>query len=102
MHSWSLLHFTSLLPPPCSDQLRISNLGAYYGVKEYWPVIDPSQSASLAIGAIEATMDECGVSSHCITVSLSCDARVVDYELACQWLEQFRRIVESPSNHSLL
>ena len=32
-----------------------------------------------------------------ITATLSSDARVLDYELSCRWLGEFKRTVEQPS-----
>ncbi len=71
-------------------------------VREFWPILDPQHASTLAIGGLEMRPDKQGQPSPCVTVSLSCDSRVVDYELACRWLELFRRIVESPSSQGLL
>ncbi|MDF3047519.1 MAG: branched-chain alpha-keto acid dehydrogenase subunit [Candidatus Midichloriaceae bacterium] len=76
----------------------ISNLGMY-GVKEFQAIINPPQSCILAISAAEekpvvrngliqiATM---------MTVSLSCDHRVIDGVGAALLLQEFKAHVEHP------
>jgi len=73
-----------------------------YGVTEFTAIINPPHASIMAVGTLQAALNEQGTVSCYINATLSCDARVVDYELACQWLEEFRRIVEAPTSHGLL
>ena len=80
----------------CVFHCRVSFLGPY-GVREYVASISPSHSASLAIGALQAVPSAGGAAgiSRAVTVTMACDARVLDYELACRWLGEFKRVLES-------
>jgi pyruvate dehydrogenase E2 component (dihydrolipoamide acetyltransferase) len=77
----------------------ISNLGMY-GVREFSAIINPPHGTILAVGAgrrqaVETA--EGGVAFRSImTVTLSCDHRVVDGALGAELLEAFKAIVENP------
>jgi len=76
----------------------ISNLGMY-GVREFAAIINPPQSTILAVGAgerrpIETTDGVAFVSK--MTVTLSCDHRVVDGALGAQLLAAFKDLIERP------
>ena len=76
----------------------ISNLGMY-GVKEFSAIINPPQSAILAVGAAaERAVVEDGqvVVRRVMTVTLSADHRVIDGALAARWLAAFVALVENP------
>jgi pyruvate dehydrogenase E2 component (dihydrolipoamide acetyltransferase) len=77
----------------------VSNLGMY-GVQEFSAIINPPQSAILAVGAVEqrAVVDEEGglAAAPMMTVTLSVDHRAIDGALAAQWLARFRQYVENP------
>ncbi|MGN6446605.1 dihydrolipoamide acetyltransferase family protein [Amnibacterium sp.] len=76
----------------------ISNLGMY-GVKEFSAIINPPQSAILAVGAAsERPVVEDGRIEirRVMTVTLSADHRVIDGALAAQWLAAFTDLVEHP------
>ena len=88
------------------SSLSLSNLGTY-GVTEFTAIINPPQTAILAVGSIQAgpsvgsqTGADGGV-SRSITATLSSDSRVVDFELSCHWLGQFRQVIEQPDNQLL-
>lgn len=76
----------------------VSNLGMY-GVSEFTAIINPPQSAILAVGAAQmkpvADEGELRVGSV-MTVTLSADHRVLDGSLAAQWLAAFVRYIENP------
>lgn len=78
--------------------ITVSNLGMY-GVTEFSAIINPPQSAILAVGAArqEAVVidGELAVASV-MTVTMSADHRVLDGALAAQWLASFVRHVEHP------
>jgi pyruvate dehydrogenase E2 component (dihydrolipoamide acetyltransferase) len=77
----------------------ISNLGMH-GVREFCAIINPPQSTILAIGAVrrQAVEDaDGGVSfTSVMTVTLSCDHRVVDGAVGAELLAAFKSIVEQP------
>ena len=78
-----------------------------YDIKEFTAIINPPQSAILSVGSIEAapappTLNEGRDIVRVVRVTLSCDARVIHYELACQWLDMFRSIVHHPTAQGLL
>jgi len=76
----------------------ISNLGMF-GIKEFAAVINPPQSAILAVGAGEQRAivkdGEIAVSTM-MNVTLSADHRIVDGALGAEWLQLFKGFVENP------
>ena len=77
----------------------ISNLGMY-GVREFSAIINPPQSTILAIGAARRqaveTADGGVAFASVMSVTLSCDHRVIDGALGAQLLAVFKGIVEQP------
>lgn len=77
----------------------VSNLGMY-GVREFAAIINPPQATILAVGAgqrrpVEA--EDGGVKfADQMTVTLSCDHRVVDGALGAELLAAFKMFVEHP------
>jgi len=78
----------------------ISNLGMY-GVREFSAIINPPQGTILAVGAgrrLAVEKKDGGVAfASVMTVTLSCDHRVVDGALGAELLAAFKAIVESPA-----
>ena len=77
----------------------ISNLGMY-GVKQFDAIINPPQCAILAVGGGEQRPVVAGgelTVATVMTLSLSCDHRVIDGALAAQFLQLLKRYVETPS-----
>ena len=76
----------------------ISNLGMY-GIREFAAVINPPQSAILAVGLGEqrpiVKNGELTVATV-MTVTLSADHRIVDGALGAKWLQAFKRAIEQP------
>ncbi len=77
----------------------ISNLGMY-GVREFCAIINPPQATILAIGAarrqaVESADGGVGFASI-MSVTLSCDHRVVDGAVGAELLAAFKSIVEQP------
>jgi pyruvate dehydrogenase E2 component (dihydrolipoamide acetyltransferase) len=77
----------------------ISNLGMY-GVREFAAIINPPHATILAVGAsrrqaVEKADGSVGFASM-MTVTLSCDHRVVDGALGAELLAAFRGFVEQP------
>ena len=77
----------------------ISNLGMY-GVREFSAIINPPQATILAIGAARRQAVEReggGVGfARVMSVTLSCDHRVVDGALGAELLAAFKGFVEQP------
>jgi pyruvate dehydrogenase E2 component (dihydrolipoamide acetyltransferase) len=77
----------------------ISNLGMY-GVREFSAIINPPHATILAVGAtrrapVEADDGSVKFSSQ-MTVTLSCDHRVVDGALGAELLASFKDFIEKP------
>ena len=72
----------------------ISNLGMY-GVRAFSAIINPPQSTILAVGAGQRRQTEAGFATL-MTVTLSCDHRVVDGALGAQLLAAFKTVMENP------
>lgn len=80
----------------------ISNLGMM-GIKHFTAVINPPQSCILAVGAPEKKLvpadNEKGFEVKSVmSVTLSCDHRVVDGAVGSQWLDKFKGYLEKPLN----
>jgi pyruvate dehydrogenase E2 component (dihydrolipoamide acetyltransferase) len=77
----------------------ISNLGMY-GVREFSAIINPPHATILAVGAarrVPVETEDGGVKFVSqMTVTLSCDHRVVDGALGAQLLAAFKAFVEAP------
>jgi pyruvate dehydrogenase E2 component (dihydrolipoamide acetyltransferase) len=77
----------------------ISNLGMY-GVREFAAIINPPHATLLAVGASRRApieTEDGGVKFISrMTVTLSCDHRVVDGALGAQLLAAFKALVEKP------
>lgn len=77
-----------------------SNLGMF-GIEEFTAIINPPNSAILAIGEIRDTPvveDGDVVPGKRMKVTLSCDHRVVDGALGAQFLDSVRSYLEEPMN----
>src|SRR5262249_9015567 len=77
----------------------VSNLGMY-GVREFSAIINPPQSSILAVGAVarrpvEAEDGSVRFESQ-MTVTLSCDHRVIDGALGAQLLAALKGYLEQP------
>jgi len=77
----------------------VSNLGMY-GVREFAAIINPPHATVLAVGAARRQPVERADGSVVfvgqMTVTLSCDHRVVDGALGAELLAAFRGFIENP------
>jgi pyruvate dehydrogenase E2 component (dihydrolipoamide acetyltransferase) len=76
----------------------VSNLGMY-NVKDFTAIINPPQSAIIAVGAGEqrpVVKDGALAIQTMMSVTMSCDHRVVDGALGAQWLNVFKSYIEDP------
>ena len=77
----------------------VSNLGMF-GVKNFTAILNPPQSMIIAIGKAEQkpiVINNKIEISEIMTVTLSCDHRVVDGALGAKWLDSFKSYIENPS-----
>ncbi|MFT3724603.1 MAG: pyruvate dehydrogenase complex dihydrolipoamide acetyltransferase [Hyphomonadaceae bacterium] len=76
----------------------ISNLGMF-GVKAFASIINPPEGMILSVGAGEKraiVKDDKVVIATMMTVTLTCDHRVVDGATGARWLQSFKQFVETP------
>jgi pyruvate dehydrogenase E2 component (dihydrolipoamide acetyltransferase) len=71
-----------------------------YGVREFAAIINPPQTTILAVGAARRqaveTADGGVAFASLLSVTLSCDHRVVDGAIGAQLLDAFKVLVERP------
>jgi pyruvate dehydrogenase E2 component (dihydrolipoamide acetyltransferase) len=78
----------------------VSNLGMF-GIKDFTAVINPPQAAILAVGAGEqraVVKDGILKTATIMTVTLSCDHRVIDGATGARFLQAFKGFIEEPSS----
>ena len=76
----------------------ISNLGMF-GIRQFGSIINPPQGAILSVGAGEAravVRDGQVIIRTLMTVTLTCDHRVIDGAIGARWLAAFRALIEDP------
>ncbi|ECE2104858.1 2-oxo acid dehydrogenase subunit E2 [Salmonella enterica] len=77
----------------------ISNLGMY-GIQQFDAIINPPQCAILAVGTIEPRVvvneNNEAIIKEMMTVSLSCDHRVIDGATGAIFLQNLKKFVEMP------
>ena len=76
----------------------ISNLGMF-GVASFTAIIQPPQTAVLAAGAVSrqpVVQDDQVVIAEVMTVTLSADHRIVDGAEGAQFINEVKRLLESP------
>jgi pyruvate dehydrogenase E2 component (dihydrolipoamide acetyltransferase) len=77
----------------------ISNLGMF-GIKDFTAVINPPQSAILAVGMGEqraVVRDGILRTATMMSVTLSCDHRVIDGATGARFLQAFKSYIEEPA-----
>jgi pyruvate dehydrogenase E2 component (dihydrolipoamide acetyltransferase) len=77
----------------------ISNLGMF-GIKNFTAVINPPQAGILAIGAGEQRAVVAGGKleiASVMTVTMSCDHRVIDGATGARFLQVFKQYIEEPA-----
>jgi pyruvate dehydrogenase E2 component (dihydrolipoamide acetyltransferase) len=77
----------------------VSNLGMF-GIREFGSIINQPQGAILSVGAGEKRPvvrgDKLEIATV-MTVTLTCDHRVVDGATGARWLQVFRTMIEQPA-----
>jgi pyruvate dehydrogenase E2 component (dihydrolipoyllysine-residue acetyltransferase) len=78
----------------------VSNLGGM-GIDSFSAVINPPQGFILAIGKITKlpVIDDCDqiVVGHRMSITMSCDHRVIDGALGAEYLKELRHLLENPA-----
>ena len=78
----------------------ISNLGMF-GIRQFTALINPPQSAILAVGAGEeraVVRDGKIVAATIMTVTMSCDHRVIDGATGARFLQTLKVFIEEPAS----
>jgi pyruvate dehydrogenase E2 component (dihydrolipoamide acetyltransferase) len=81
----------------------VSNLGMM-GIERFTAIINPPEAGILAIGTVVDTpvvKDGQVVVGKRMTVTMSCDHRVIDGALGAKWLGQFVDLIEKPESLAL-
>ncbi|HEX3760480.1 MAG TPA: pyruvate dehydrogenase complex dihydrolipoamide acetyltransferase [Kofleriaceae bacterium] len=81
----------------------VSNLGMF-GIERFTAIINPPEAGILAVGAARdvAVVDKGNVvAGKRITVSMSCDHRVIDGALGARWLTVLAELIEKPESLAL-
>jgi pyruvate dehydrogenase E2 component (dihydrolipoyllysine-residue acetyltransferase) len=78
----------------------VSNLGAM-GIDSFSAVINPPQSFILAVGRITnvPVLDDSDqiIAGHRMSLTMSCDHRVIDGALGAEYLKELRHLLENPA-----
>ena len=78
----------------------VSNLGGM-GIDRFSAVINPPQGFILAVGSITKVpvVDDCDQVSvgHRMSLTMSCDHRVIDGALGAEYLKELRHLLENPA-----
>jgi pyruvate dehydrogenase E2 component (dihydrolipoamide acetyltransferase) len=78
----------------------VSNLGGM-GIDSFSAVINPPQGFILAVGKVTKApvIDDCDqvMVSHRMSVTMSCDHRVIDGALGAEYLKELRHLLENPA-----
>ena len=92
-----------LMPDESADgTFTVSNLGMF-GVTQFSAIVNPPQACILAVGSAEKKVvpsaDGAGFEQGTfVTVTLSCDHRVIDGAVGAQWLQAFKGYIEDPAS----
>jgi pyruvate dehydrogenase E2 component (dihydrolipoamide acetyltransferase) len=81
----------------------VSNLGMF-GIERFTAIINPPEAGILAVGGVvDAPVVQNGqvVAGKRMTVSMSCDHRVIDGALGAKWLQAFVELIEHPESLAL-
>ena len=80
------------------NTFTVSNLGMF-GIDEFTAIINPPDSAILAVGTIADELSLAGdkvISSKIMKVTMSCDHRVIDGATGAKFLQTFKQYLENP------
>lgn len=78
----------------------VSNLGMY-GIEDFAAIINPPESAILAVGAVKpvpVVIDDSIQIAQVMKVTLSADHRIVDGAMGARFLQELKKVLENPVN----
>jgi pyruvate dehydrogenase E2 component (dihydrolipoamide acetyltransferase) len=81
----------------------VSNLGMF-GIERFTAILNPPEAGILAVGTVmdvPVVKDGAVVAGKRMTVSMSCDHRVIDGALGARWLQVFAELIEKPESLAL-
>jgi pyruvate dehydrogenase E2 component (dihydrolipoamide acetyltransferase) len=90
-------------PEITGSTFTVSNLGMY-GVERFTAILNPPEAGILAIGTVVDTPVVSNgqvVAGKRMTVTMSCDHRVIDGALGARWLAAFVDLIEHPESLAL-
>jgi pyruvate dehydrogenase E2 component (dihydrolipoamide acetyltransferase) len=83
-----------------SGTFTVSNLGGM-GIDSFSAVINPPQGFILAVGKVTKSpvVDDCDqmMVGHRMSITMSCDHRVIDGALGAEYLKELRHLLENPA-----
>ena len=71
-----------------------------FGIERFSAIINPPEAAILAVGAVreDVVVKDCAIKpTRVMTVTLSCDHRVIDGMEAAKFLARLKELLENPS-----
>jgi pyruvate dehydrogenase E2 component (dihydrolipoamide acetyltransferase) len=78
----------------------ITNLGMF-GISSFSAIVNPPQAAILAIGGAQSKVvlgpDGLPREVATMSVTMSCDHRVIDGAMGATWLQAFKGFIENPN-----
>lgn len=90
----------SITPPQLSGAtFTVTNLGMY-GIRSFSAIVNPPQAAILAVGAVQqraVARDGQTMARHEMTITLSCDHRILYGADAALFLARVRELLEEPA-----
>jgi pyruvate dehydrogenase E2 component (dihydrolipoamide acetyltransferase) len=91
------------VPEITGSTFSVSNLGMF-GIERFTAIINPPEAGILAVGAVRdaAVVDKGYVTAgKRMTVTMSCDHRVIDGALGARWLTVLAELIEKPESLAL-
>jgi pyruvate dehydrogenase E2 component (dihydrolipoamide acetyltransferase) len=91
------------VPEITGSTFSVSNLGMF-GIERFTAIINPPEAGILAVGAVrDAAIVDKGnvVAGKRMTVTMSCDHRVIDGALGARWLTVLAELIEKPESLAL-
>jgi pyruvate dehydrogenase E2 component (dihydrolipoamide acetyltransferase) len=90
-------------PEITGSTFTVSNLGMF-GIERFTAILNPPEAGILAIGGtIDTPVVQNGqvVAGKRLTVTMTCDHRVIDGALGAKWLTAFAELLEHPESLAL-
>jgi pyruvate dehydrogenase E2 component (dihydrolipoamide acetyltransferase) len=90
-------------PEITGSTFTVSNLGMF-GIERFTAILNPPEAGILAIGGtVDAPVVQNGqvVAGKRLTVTMTCDHRVIDGALGAKWLTAFAELLEHPESLAL-